>query len=95
MVCEDGFSMSVQGHHGAYSYPRDDFADRYDQVEIYMVSAPDQILNEQEDARNQYLGFDKTETRAGMDNPMGYVPVEVVERVISAHGGLRKDRTDD
>lgn len=34
MVCADGLKLSVQGHFGAYSYPRGDFEPEYRQVEI-------------------------------------------------------------
>jgi hypothetical protein len=74
MVCSDGFEMSVQGHWGAYSCPRDDFADRYQEVEIMCKADP--ILDE-------HGGHDSGEERI-----YGYVPIEIVERVIAAHGGL-------
>lgn len=79
MVCADGFEMSVQGHFGAYSYPRDDFADSYSQVEIMCV---------REDAFEDLgRGYDVSDERV-----YPYVPVEVVERVIAAHGGLALPR---
>lgn len=87
MVCADGFEMSVQGHFGAYGHPRDDFADEYTAVEIYMVSAPDPILNAYENQRRSGLGREPTD-RAGMDEPMGYVPIEAAVSVIERHGGM-------
>lgn len=78
MVCADGFSMSVQGHFGAYSHPRDDFADRYTDVEIM--------------AHEHVPEFDVASVDT--DGPeywlWGYVPVSVVADVIEAHGGLAK-----
>jgi hypothetical protein len=75
MVCTDGFRMSVQGHYGAYSYPRDDFADSYFQVEI--MCKPE--------ARFEVLGrgYDVGDARI-----YPYVPVKVVIEVIGGHGGL-------
>jgi hypothetical protein len=91
MVCADGFSMSVQGHEGAYSKPRDDFAERYTHVEVYLVSEPEPLLNQHDDKRNEAFGFDlEPSQRAGMDQPCGYVPVEVIEQIIAKHGGLKE-----
>lgn len=74
MVCSDGFKMSVQGHFGAYSYPRDDFADHYDQVEIMCHADPilDESGGHEVDGEKVY----------------GYVPIATVLRVIESHGGL-------
>ena len=74
IVCADGFRMSVQGHFGAYSRPRDDFAEHYSAVEIMCPADP--LLDE-------HGGHD-----SGDERIYGYVPIEIVERVISAHGGL-------
>lgn len=72
MRCKDGFSFSVQGHHGAYSTPRDDFADRYMRVEVWELSEPEPLLAEYGDG----------------SSPLAYVPVELVAHVIEKHGGL-------
>lgn len=77
IVCADGFSMSVQGHFGAYSYPSDDFAERYGSVEIFHLSAPEPLFGEH-----------CREYADGITSPMGYVPVWVVNAVIKKHGGL-------
>lgn len=80
MECADGFSMSVQGHYGGYSTPRDDFAESYSLVEVGFPSAVEDLLM-------PYCG--------DADNPTetvyGYVPISVIEEVISKHGGLRND----
>jgi hypothetical protein len=88
MACKDGFSMSVQGHFGAYSRPRDDFAECYTHVEVFEASEPDAILNAFDAEQNERMGINQSADRAGMDTPLGYVPVEVIARVIEAHGGL-------
>ena len=46
MRCKDGFSMSVQGHFGAYSMPRDDFAERYSSVEVFELSEPETLIDD-------------------------------------------------
>lgn len=79
MACVDGFSMSVQGHGGAYSTPRDDFADHYSAVEVGFPSEREELLMPYIDGGED---TDPTET------VYGYVPIEIIERVIAKHGGL-------
>jgi hypothetical protein len=77
MRCADGFSMSVQGHYGAYSRPRSDFADKYTHVEIGFPSEPEDLLIPYcEDISNP------------TGTVYGYVPIEVVLQVIAKHGGM-------
>lgn len=78
MVCADGFNVSVQGHAGAYSHPRDDFAQEYRAVECGFPSEKEELLMQY--AENPE---DPTET------VYGYVPVETVIAVIEKHGGLK------
>jgi hypothetical protein len=77
MKCADGFSVSVQGHRGAYSSPRDDFADHYSSVELGFPSAHEPLLDKYQDGRG-----DPTQT------VYGYVPISVVAAIIEKHGGL-------
>jgi hypothetical protein len=83
MVCADGFSMSVQGHLGAYSQPRGDFADRYSQVEISTSPDAEPLFAPYKDATYGKDGAPDAFTI------YGYVPVEIVEQVIEKHGGLK------
>ncbi len=76
MNCADGFSISVQGHRGAYSRPRDDFAEKYTAVECGYPTTHEPLLDEYQD------GGDPTDT------VYGYVPISVVIEVIEKHGGL-------
>jgi hypothetical protein len=75
MVCVDGFKMSVQGHWGAYSAPRDDFADKYSRVEIMCAVEP---------------LFDAIRPGEPVDGEViyPYIPIDVVLAVIEKHGGL-------
>lgn len=78
MICADGFSMSVQGHFGAYSTPRDDFADHYTSVEVGFPSEAEDLLMPYADDPEQ-----PTKT------VYGWVPIDVVVQVIEKHGGLK------
>ena len=75
LVCSDGFRMSVQGHFGAYSRPRDDFADEYAMVEIMCKPEP------------EFAEWESTQVDD--ENIYGYVPVETVLSVIEKHGGIK------
>ena len=76
MVCRDGLRLSVQGHVGAYSRPRDDFADCYTAVEIMGPPNADDL----------FVPYFSTE----VDDEViwAWVPVDVVAKVIEKHGGL-------
>ena len=75
IVCADGFTMSVQGHFGAYSYPRDDFADEYATVEIMGPPNIAEMMDYQPYA-------------VGDEMIYAYVPVKVAAAVIEQHGGI-------
>jgi hypothetical protein len=80
MTCADGFSMSVQGHAGTYSRPRDDFAKHYSAVEVGFPSAREELLMPFIDGGED---TDPTET------VYGYVPLDIIEQVVAKHGGLK------
>jgi hypothetical protein len=77
IVCADGFALSVQGHFGAYSSPRSDFAREYSRVEVLCPETPEfaECSNEEVNGERLY----------------GYVPVHLVNIVIAFHGGPRAD----
>lgn len=77
MVCADGFKMSVQGHFGAYSHPRDDFAESYRDVEVMTRPDAEPLLVERGGETNDEWSL------------YGYVPVETVAAIIEKHGGLK------
>ncbi len=75
--CEDGFSISVQASHSAYCSPRTNIGPWY-QVECGFPSdVPTEIMNYAEQQEKP------TET------VYGYVPIELVEELIAAHGGMK------
>ena len=77
VVCADGFTMSVQAHHGAYCTPRMSGADKYEEVEIGFPS-------QREDLIMQYAEEPDKPTQT----VYGYVPVQVVTNVLAKHGGI-------
>jgi hypothetical protein len=77
IVCADGFALSVQGHFGAYSYPRDDFADSYSQVEIMA-----------EPGITRLLEYGSSE--CGDKVIYAFVPVWLACELIADHGGIAK-----
>ena len=78
IVCADGLTLSVQGHFGAYSYPRDDFADEYSEVEVMCRPDADEL----------FATYGRSPDIVGGNVIWPYVPVEIVEAVIARHGGL-------
>lgn len=75
MHLADGTVLSVQGHFGAYSWPRDDFADEgYSQVEILGPDLPEL------DAYRDGMVGDKW--------LYGYVPVQTVNALIDRYATL-------
>lgn len=83
LVCKDGFNMSVQANSGAYCEPRislwpDNWGNGYSSVEIGFPS-------EREDLIMKYA--------EDFDDPTGtvygYVPVEIVDKIIEKHGGIK------
>ncbi len=74
--CADGFSMSVQCSAGAYCSPRVHNASHYYRVEVGYPS-------ERVEALMEYAEDSEFPTQT----VYGYVPVEIVERIVAEHGG--------
>lgn len=79
LVCNDGFSMSVQASTFTFCEPLSDVANSYSKV---YVSSP----SEAEPLLEPY----------GVENKSGtiiyrYVPVEIVDKIITNHGGIKAD----
>ncbi len=78
VTCADGFSMSIQAGEYLYSTPRLNLlSGDYTAVEVGFPSA-------REEALMPFAEDADTPT----STVYGYVPVEIVEAVIAAHGGL-------
>ena len=78
IVCADGFTMSVQASANHYCSPRETGAWYYDQVEVGFPSAVEPLLLEYAES-DDYL-----------NTVYGWVPVEVIDAIVAAHGGFAR-----
>jgi len=78
LICKDGFEMSVQASSGHYCTPRIDDADFYTAYEIGFPSQKESLIMKYAEEKKR-----PTET------VYGYVPTEIVCKVIKKHGGLK------
>ena len=77
LFCNDGYSISVQASSFHYCKPRLNGIQDYESVELGFPSKEDELINDYAEDDNY------TET------VYGYVPIEVVERLIEKHGGIK------
>lgn len=77
IVCADGFSMSVQASRSHYCSPREDSAIVYTSVEIGFPSHEEELIL-------QYAEKPESPT----ESIYGYVPVEIIDKIIIKHGGI-------
>jgi len=77
VVCNDGFSMSVQAHSTAYCTPRGNFADEYTAVEVGFPNNREELLKPYAE------DWDKP-----TNTVYGYVPVQTVYLIITKHQGM-------
>ena len=87
IICEDGFSMSVQVGYSLYSTPKK-IAKRYSAVEIGYPSEPEELIKEYA----ELAPFDE-DTTDYTDTVYPYVPVAVVDKVLKKHGGINLTQT--
>ena len=83
IVCEDGFSMSVQVGYSLYSTPKK-IAKRYSAVEIGYPSDHEPLIEKWA----EFTPFEDDEEPDYTDTVYPYVPVEVVDKVLKKHGGI-------
>ena len=89
IVCEDGFSMSVQVGYSLYSEPKK-IAKRYSKVEIGYPSEPEELIKEWA----EFLPFSEEDEEPDYtDTVYPYVPVGVVDKVLKKHGGIDLTKT--
>lgn len=80
IICNDGFSMSVQAGYGLYSSPRCNLADgNYESVEIGFPNEEEELIKSYAENEENYTG-----------TVYPYVPVKLVEEVIEKHGGIKE-----
>jgi len=83
VICNDDFEFSCQASYSHYSEPKG-LADEYSQVEIGFPSLNDRIIAKY---REDY-GWEED---CGLTNPVyPYVPVKVVDELITYHGGINE-----
>ena len=87
IVCEDGFTMSVQVGYSLYCTPKK-VAKRYSAVEIGYPSEPEELIK----AYAEFAPFDE-DTTDYTDTVYPYVPVSVVDKVLKKHGGINLTQT--
>ena len=83
IVCEDGFTMSVQVGYSLYSEPKK-VAKRYSKVEIGYPSDHEPLIEKWA----EFAPFDEDEAPDYTDTVYPYVPVGVVDKVLKKHGGI-------
>ena len=83
VICNDGFKMSVQVGQTLYSSPRD-VADEYVEAEIGFPSIPEPLIVKY--AEDWEVEGDDDSRLCATVYP--YVPVELIDKVISKHGGI-------
>ena len=82
IVCNDGFSMSVQAGYGIYSTPRANGLLPYSAVEIGYPSEDEELLFGLEEGRGNYT-----------DTVYPYVRIELVDKIIKKHNGINLEKT--
>lgn len=82
IYCNDGFSMSVQADKVMYCIPRNTLeSGEYKACEIGFPSIKEELIMEYAESAD-----DPTET------VYCYVPVELIDKVIEKHGGIKLDK---
>ena len=79
LVCNDGFSMSVQSNTNHHYCRLREFVEQCFEVEIGYPSEPEPLIIEYAEDRN-----DLTQT------VYAYVPFDVVQHVVEKHGGIQE-----
>ena len=78
LYCNDGYSISVQASAFHYCSPLLNGLQDYKSVELGYPSAEDELINEYAEDDLDYT-----------TTVYGYVPIEVVEKLIEKHGGIK------
>ena len=77
--CEDGYQVSIQASEYHYCSPRETGLNHYDEVELGFPNKADEEL----------LDYAE-EPEKPTDTVYGYVPIDLVDKVIMKHGGITK-----
>lgn len=79
--CNDGFEVSIQASYTHYCYPRKTFAGPYDEVELGYPSEADSLID-----------IYAEDIEEPTHTVYGYVPIDIVEKLIEKHGGIVEDQ---
>jgi|2_EtaG_2_1085320.scaffolds.fasta_scaffold05185_8 hypothetical protein len=82
LVCNDGFTMSIQAGQSLYSTPRDD-AKRYKAVEIGYPSEEELMIKSFAEDQDNLCS-----------TVYGFVPIKIVDQIIEKHGGVDEESID-
>ena len=82
IICNDGFSMSVQAGKETYSMPSEAGKTGFSSVEIGYLNEEEELL----------FGIAENEENY-TDTIYPYIPVELVNEIINKHGGIDVNET--
>lgn len=77
VVCNDGYSVSIQANNRVYRCPRIDHSDYYSEVELGFPNWEDDLINNYAE-----------ESLAPTATVYPFVPVTVVDQLLEKHGGI-------
>ena len=81
IICNDGFNMSVQASYYHYCSPRET-QDWYYSLEIGYPSNEEPLINQYAEDAEDFI-----------NTVYGYVPIDIIEEVITNHGGINVEQT--
>lgn len=77
VICKDGYKISIQANTYTYCDPKENHADFYSEVELGFPNREDDLINDYAEDPDDPTG-----------TVYGYVPVEVVDKLLEKHGGI-------
>ncbi len=78
IITKYGTTLSVQASSGHYCFPRTNNVDKYTEVEVFCF--------------NEDLLIFAKDYHTSDDDPLAYVPVEIINEYIGVHGGIDYDK---
>ncbi len=77
VVCNDGFSISIQASETHYCEPRQSKISNYKSVELGYPNFEEELIKEYAEEGDDLTG-----------TVYGWVPVEIVDKLLEKHGGI-------
>lgn len=81
VTCKDGYEISIQASRLHYCNPRENFLEEYESVELGYPNRYDELIDE-------YAEDFDDDGKACTNTVFGFVPIEIVEKLIEKHGGI-------